>query len=237
MPLRILWHGEGEAAANMAADALLLSACAAAPGAFPPTLRLYRWRGPAVTLGRFQVEDCLDRRELDRRGVAWARRPTGGRAVWHGDAVTFALAARDATLGASPAATNSLAQRVLAAALASLGFTVTLTRRRPAGHGRHPLCLAAPWQGEAVAVAGFRVAGVAQARREGAVLIQGSIALALPADAIVRLFVFPSEAERCAAARRLAVEARGLCEVAGRPVSAEAVEEAVAAAWGRFLLR
>ncbi len=236
LPLRVLRHGEGEAGANMAADARLLAACAVAPGAFPPTLRLYRWRGPAVTLGRFQDAGCLDAGELARRGVGWARRPTGGRAVWHGDSVTFALVAPADAVGGSPRETNALAQRVLAETLASLGLAVTLTRRpRAVGHVGHPLCLAAPWLGEAVTVAGFRVAGVAQARQGGAVLIQGSVAIGLPVYSIMGLFAFPSAAERAAAARRLADEARGLRDLAGRPVAADEVEEALAAAWRRLL--
>lgn len=236
MPLRVLRHGEGEAAANMAADALLLAGCLQGD-ASPPTLRLYRWRGPSLTLGRFQPEGCLDLAEMARRGVAWARRPSGGRAVWHGDSVTFALAGRVEVLGASPGATNALAQRVLAAALASLGMGVALSRRRAGerGWGRHPLCLAAPWQGETVTVGGFRVAGVAQARRGPAVLVQGSLALSLPAGEVMGLFSFPSAEERRVAEIRLRAAARGLRELAGGSLEAEEVEEALAAAWRRCL--
>ncbi|UCC33542.1 MAG: lipoate--protein ligase family protein [Candidatus Bathyarchaeota archaeon] len=67
---------------NMAIDEAVLKARIA--GMVPNTLRFYRWKPSAVSLGRFQrasdevhVEDCR------RRGIDIVRRITGGGAVYH----------------------------------------------------------------------------------------------------------------------------------------------------------
>jgi len=68
---------EGDAAFNMALDeALMLGG--------RPTLRVYRFRPSAVTIGYFQrVSSSVDLEEIRRRGIDLVRRPTGGGAVYH----------------------------------------------------------------------------------------------------------------------------------------------------------
>lgn len=59
----------------------------------PPTLRIYRWSRPAISLGRRQPLEELPR-ELAQRRIPMVRRPTGGGAVIHQlDELTYALAA------------------------------------------------------------------------------------------------------------------------------------------------
>ena len=74
---------------NMAADAALLSALAAAEG--PAAVRVYFWDRPSVSIGRLQAEEPV--RALFP-GLPVVRRPTGGRAVRHGSDLTIAVAAR-----------------------------------------------------------------------------------------------------------------------------------------------
>ncbi len=78
---------DGDAAFNMALDeTLLLSG--------KPTLRVYRFRPSAVTIGYFQsVKSSVDLEEIERLGIDLVRRPTGGGAVYHdeGGEVTYSL--------------------------------------------------------------------------------------------------------------------------------------------------
>jgi lipoate-protein ligase A len=67
-----------DAVAQMQADLAVLEQVSA--GA-PPALRLYRWRPPALSLGRFQDDGDVDRDACDRFGIEIVRRPTGGRAL------------------------------------------------------------------------------------------------------------------------------------------------------------
>ena len=69
-----------DGARNMAVDEAMFRA--RAEGLVPPTLRLYRWRPPTVSLGRFQeLDDRVDATAIRRRGYGLVRRPTGGRAI------------------------------------------------------------------------------------------------------------------------------------------------------------
>lgn len=59
----------------------------------PPTLRLYRWSRPTVTLGRFQAVDMVDLEFCRAKGIDVVRRFTGGRGVLHDDEVTYSVVA------------------------------------------------------------------------------------------------------------------------------------------------
>ncbi len=88
---RLILHGAGEGAWNMAVDRALLDAHAA--GSAPPTLRLYWWDRPTVSLGHFQREWDVDAGYCGERGIAGCRRPTGGRGVLHDHEVTYSVVA------------------------------------------------------------------------------------------------------------------------------------------------
>src|SRR5262249_22476533 len=78
--------------ANMDRDMELLAAAkSGVPGA-----RVYEWEGAWLSLGRFQrPADVL----AEMGDLPWVMRPTGGKAVRHGEDVTVALAAPLAWLG------------------------------------------------------------------------------------------------------------------------------------------
>lgn len=88
---RFLDTGALSPACNMAIDRALLALHA--QGKSPPTLRLYQWRPPAVSLGYFQKRHDLDLEACRRLGFEVVRRPTGGRAVLHLDDLTYAVIA------------------------------------------------------------------------------------------------------------------------------------------------
>src|SRR5690554_5966281 len=75
----------------MAVDRAVLSEHAA--GDAPPTLRLYRFAPPTVSLGRFQKVDDVDVRYCREQGIGLCRRPTGGRGVLHDDELTYSIVA------------------------------------------------------------------------------------------------------------------------------------------------
>lgn len=74
----------------MAIDQAIFEAHAA--GIAPATVRVYTWGRSAVTIGRLQSEGAA-RAEFD--GLPCIRRPTGGKAVLHGDDLTIAVAAKE----------------------------------------------------------------------------------------------------------------------------------------------
>jgi lipoate-protein ligase A len=57
-----------------------------------PTLRLYGWRRPAVSIGYFQSATAeVDLDACRSRNIAIVRRPTGGRAIFHDEELTYSV--------------------------------------------------------------------------------------------------------------------------------------------------
>ncbi|MDP2950680.1 MAG: biotin/lipoate A/B protein ligase family protein [Chloroflexota bacterium] len=155
---------------QMAIDDALLTLCG--QGQSPPTLRLFSFRPPCLSLGRFQPAQALD-------GLQVVRRPTGGRAVLHRGDICYSVVAP----ANHPLVAGSIRQsyqkiaRALAEGLAILGLSPlrpAFARSRPPGTA---------WCFDAVApyeltLNGAKLVGSAQVRRHGALLQQGSIRLA-----------------------------------------------------------
>jgi|GEM_PF-2805933 len=84
-------HSSAEAEWNMRYDADLLEGVRT--NALPPTLRLYQWRRPAITVGRFQnIERTIKAEFCQQKEIPIVRRMTGGRGILHGTDLTIALA-------------------------------------------------------------------------------------------------------------------------------------------------
>ena len=120
--------GPAEGAWNMALDRAVQMAHAA--GSVPPTLRVYEWMRPTVTLGRFQALDSVDSGYCSAHGIDLVRRPTGGRGVLHDDEVTYSVIAgiRDGIPRGTSASYDVLCGG-LANAYSLLGVDAALTAR------------------------------------------------------------------------------------------------------------
>ncbi len=172
---RFLDSGSASGARHMAVDDALLTLCG--QGHSPPTLRLFSFRPPCLSLGRFQPTPPETWREA---GLEVVRRPTGGRAVLHrGDICYSVVAPADHPLvaGTIHQSYGKIA-RALAEALAILGLPLL----EEAARGRLP---GADWCFDAIAphelaLDGAKLVGSAQLRRDGTLLQQGSIRLAPP---------------------------------------------------------
>lgn len=173
---RFIDSGWASGARQMAVDDALLTLCG--QGHSPPTLRLFGFRPPCLSLGRFQPSPPETGREASLEVV---RRPTGGRAVLHqGDICYSVIAPAD-----HPQVAGSILQsygkiaRALAEGMAILGLPPL---REAAAQNRSP---EGDWCFEAIAphelaLGGAKLVGSAQLRRDGILLQQGSIRLAPP---------------------------------------------------------
>ena len=88
---RFLDTGALPGSMNMAIDEAILALHL--KGQSPPTLRLYRWDPPALSLGHFQRRHGFDLDACHRRGFDVVRRPSGGKAVLHMGDLTYAVIA------------------------------------------------------------------------------------------------------------------------------------------------
>src|SRR5512135_1825792 len=91
-PWRLIYSGPCGASYNMALDEAV--ATLLRKNGFPPTLRLYGWDRSSLSLGCFQKTSDVDIDYCKTNNIPIVRRPTGGRAILHGDELTYSFSAR-----------------------------------------------------------------------------------------------------------------------------------------------
>ncbi len=156
-------------------------------GACPPTLRLYAWSKPTVSLGRFQSADDVDLEYCADSGIDVVRRATGGRGVLHDDELTYAVLAGSADgIPTSIARSYRLISRALLVAYARLGVQATLARRS-AAHSRSGACYLHSTQAD-LSAGDAKLSGSAQVWLRGQCLQHGSIVRSRDVDRESRVF-------------------------------------------------
>ena len=169
---RLLLDPPLAAAENMGRDEALLKTRRI------PTLRFYRWARPTLSLGWFQEAAGLPCDAVRDRGGEAVRRPTGGKAILHGNELTYSLCAPEiGALGGGPGPVMELIHRAFAAELESQFGTPLQIR------GKDPLdsdIEGSPWcfeDSSALDLArdGRKLLGSAARRRRGWVLFHGSL--------------------------------------------------------------
>ena len=178
-PWRYLDGGLEDGAFNMAADQALLILCN--EGKSPPTLRLYGWRKPTVSIGYSTKEfEKIDREYCEKKGIEIIRRPTGGRVLLHASEVTYSLVA-PFDQGFFPkglSKTHYLISETIVICLQKLGIrgeVISLSRGEDRdGSFNSPACFGLPNRAE-VKVNGKKIVGSAQRRLNRAFLQHGSV--------------------------------------------------------------
>lgn len=196
-PFRFLDTYIQDAALNMAIDEAIH--IHHLRGDVPPTLRVFRWRQPSISLGRFQsIEREIESERCQQLGVDLVRRPTGGRAVYHRDEFTYSIVIgkQYGVPSGVVAAYAHLAQGLLSA-LQGLGVQAELSDERVS---KQPsaACFASSTQADLTS-GGFKLVGSAQVWKEDALLQQGSLPLDDRASEFFSLLRYPSEAARAEA--------------------------------------
>ena len=147
-------------------------------------IRFYGWDIPTVSLGKHQkattavcLESCRD------FGIPIVHRPTGGRAVFHNDEITYALASNspDLFLGRGVSATYQLIADALARGLRKLGLATDLASGRASlqpTSGIAPPCFVTHSRFE-LTWKGRKIVGSAQRRLRKAFLQHGSLPLTI----------------------------------------------------------
>lgn len=172
---------------NMAADLAILEAYR--EGKALPTLRLYDWIEPTLSLGYAQRVTDVNGAACTARAVARVRRPTGGRAVLHGAGdLTYAVVASSAE-GFAENVSGSYARiaEALVMGLQSLGLAVQVAPGERSS-GTTSACFGSATRADMLA-AGRKLVGSAQLRREGGFLQHGAVMLTQEPGAIAELLV------------------------------------------------
>lgn len=190
---RLIISGPVDGAMNMAIDRAVL-ACRE-DGESPPTVRLYSWQVPTVTLGRFQKVEDVDLDLALSRGLDVARRPTGGRGVLHDDEVTYSFVAGVADgVPRGVAASYRHLSAALVHAYATLGVPAEVTARERGRAEARGACYLHSTQAD-LSFGAAKLSGSAQVWRGDAVLQHGSFVVSRDAGLEARLFRLGAEGE------------------------------------------
>lgn len=143
----------------------------------PPTLRLYQWNRPSLSLGYFQKISDIDMDYCNAKNYPVVRRQTGGRAILHDAELTYSFSSSKD----SPYFNGSLLENytvISNALLHALHMTgvhaeASFIKKRSNGH-RNPACFKTVSFGE-ISVNKKKVIGSAQKRYKDGFLQHGSI--------------------------------------------------------------
>lgn len=156
---RLVSTGAADCYVNTAIDEATL--ILVAEGRVPPTVRLYHWDTPCQTVGYLQRLRDVDHSIVQRSGFKCVRRLTGGKACLHGGDISYSLIVSMAD-SLIPSRVASSFERISAGVIEGLRLLGVDARYVP------------PAQ---ILVGGEVIGTAAQARRQGVLLHQGTIAL------------------------------------------------------------
>ncbi len=159
-------------------------------GASRPTLRLYDWTKSSVSIGAFQKISDIDAEYCIAHGIPVVRRPTGGRAILHGDEITLSFSSTcEKPFSRDLMDTYRLLGGAFCEFFRRLGLNAEMLERRKhsSARSRNPLCFASLSPGE-LRCKGRKVMGAAQRRWSDGFLQQVTIPLTPDLETAIRVF-------------------------------------------------
>jgi len=202
---RLLRTQPAPGAWNMAIDEAILESTS--QGSVLPTLRLFGWSPPCLSIGYAQPIDDVSMVRLKDRGWDIVRRPTGGRAILHTDELTYSICGRNNLPQLKGGVLESY-QRLslgLLEALRLLGVdadTPKETAQPISINEQNPVCFEVPSKYE-ITMGGKKLIGSAQARRKSGVLQHGSLPITGDLTRIIDVLHYIDEPQREQARRDL----------------------------------
>lgn len=191
---RFIDTGSCSASYNMALDEAI--ATEIRRGSSQPTLRIYGWNMPSVSIGYFQKVRDIDFNYCIEKGIPIVRRPTGGRAILHNNEITYSFSVKTGDGIFSEGLLDSY-RRISTAfvlSLSKIGLLPELKLLREARnplptsrHSKSPLCFKSISYGE-VSIDNKKIMGSAQKRWSDGLLQQGSIPCIIDRDEMARVF-------------------------------------------------
>jgi len=177
--IRLLQDPPLDGPTNMARDEALMQCVGL--GESPPTLRLYQWSAPTISLGYFQKYSEYEDLPSPAGDIAVVRRLTGGGAILHDLELTYSLALpiEHSLLSAGPNRLYEMAHDAVIASLAVENVHVARCGSTDDSNARHgPFFCFERRHCYDVLNGQDKIAGSAQRRTRQAVLQHGSIILA-----------------------------------------------------------
>lgn len=213
----------------MATDEAILHAAAAEQ--VLPTLRLYAWEPPCLSLGRAQQVTDVDLQALRSAGYGLVRRPTGGKAILHVDELTYSVVVPETDPRVAGGIVESY--RRLSAALIhgleQLGVPGIAADQKAQRHRLEgPVCFEVSSDYE-ITAGGRKLAGSAQMRAQSVVLQHGALPLHGDIARICQLLAaHPSPT-------RVRARATTVAQVLGKAITWDEAADAIAAGFAATL--
>lgn len=220
-----------DAATNMAIDEAMIQLHS--EGKIPPTIRFYCWDPATLSIGYFQqVDKEIDMEAVQKYGLGFVRRMTGGRAVLHDQELTYSVIVSENHPRIPHTVTEAYREisMGLLKGFQNLGLDAFFST--PSSHleqevlknPRSAVCFDASSWYELV-VEGRKVAGSAQTRQKGVVLQHGSILLNIDIDMLFDVFKFSSERVRDRMKQQFKQRAVAINELIDHPVTLSKVKQ------------
>lgn len=195
-----------------------------------PTIRLYSWSPPCLSLGYAQPVSQVDPDRIMANQWDIVRRPTGGRAILHTDELTYSVAALldDPHFAGGVLESYKHISQGLVRALQILGVGIEIQPevRLSNDEREQAICFELPSSYE-ITAGGKKLVGSAQVRRRGGVLQHGSLPLNGDITRICDVLAYPDEQARKIAASRLRERATTIEQLLGYPIAWQYVADAM----------
>jgi len=176
MEWRFINSGIADGYTNMAIDEAIMSCYSEVKRI--PTLRIYGWNPPTVSLGYFQnIKKALNLEDCKKLGIDVVRRLTGGRAVLHQHEITYSIIIGEdyPDIPQSVVESYKFLCRGLIEGLKLAGANVSMECGKKNLRGESTqACFDSPSTYEIV-YEGKKLVGSAQVRKNGVILQHGSI--------------------------------------------------------------
>jgi lipoate-protein ligase A len=214
---RLIYDTPTFGARNMAIDeAILLSV---SEGQALPTLRVYGWLPLCLSLGYGQRMSEVNTNGLEQRGWQIVRRPTGGKAILHGDELTYSVALphdHDLAQGDVVESYRRISEALLTA-LRLLGLRPASEKQAKGTTTLGPVCFEVPSHYE-ITAGGRKLIGSAQVRRKAGILQHGTVPLYGDIARICDALVYDDETARSNSKVQVRERATTLGAVLGRDI-------------------
>ncbi len=215
---RLLRTGPHNAFYNMGLDQAILETVAS--GMQPPTLRLYEWDPPAVSIGYFQgLTEEVDLSACARNGIDVVRRITGGGAVFHQSEVTYSLILKE---------DHPLSNKSIEASYITFCQGIIDGLQKLGIHAQF-----APIND--IVVGDKKISGNAQTRKGGTILQHGTILLAVDVDLMFEILKIPAEKTKGKLIDEAKERVTSIHQLLGRMPTFEEVEDALIAGFEQAL--
>ncbi|MDP6156387.1 MAG: lipoate--protein ligase family protein [Candidatus Thermoplasmatota archaeon] len=175
---RLFLDDFSDAATNMALDETLLQEQCKKDSI--PSIRLYRWKPPALSVGYLQrIRDEVDLDICRKLGIDYVRRLTGGKAVLHDDELTYSIiipSSHKKMEGIGVVDSYRTISKALVRSLQLCGIMCEIAPKIVPSQARmgSKICFETPSTYEVMA-GNKKIIGSAQTRDKGVILQHGSV--------------------------------------------------------------